>query len=254
MPVQFSLDPHWLLYYLVAFARAMGFVLVALPFALPVVPKTVQGAFGVAVGLGTEPLVARLHLAFPTTGGLIFELAAQLLIGALLGYMGMLFVSVGSAAGSLVGVFGGFATPPALDPLSYNQTPITGEFYNLIWIVLFFVSGADVAVLHGYFLSFSTGVLGHLAFNLHMVVTAVTLLFGAALEIASPVLAVMFFSQVVVGILVKVAPQLYALTFIFPLQILLSFVLMVLSMSVLPHLFDASMRDLLAAERDLLGG
>ncbi|MHB1733975.1 MAG: flagellar biosynthetic protein FliR, partial [Ferrimicrobium acidiphilum] len=70
----------------------------------------------------------------------------------------------------------------------------------------------------------------------------------------SPILAVMFFSQIVVGILTKVAPQLYALTFIFPLQILLSFIMMLVAVPLLPHLFDASIRDLLAAERDLLGG
>ncbi|MHB8189199.1 MAG: flagellar biosynthetic protein FliR [Ferrimicrobium sp.] len=250
----FSVDPVWLLAYMLAFGRAMGFVLVAFPFALPSVPLTARVAIAVAFGIGTETLIAH-NVAIPSTGyGFVEAFGLQFVVGALLGYLAMLFVSVGESAGAMVGLFGGFSPPPALDPLSLNETPLTGQFYGLIWVVLFFVSGADIAVVHGYVASFSMASLDHLSFGLGLIVRAVTILFISSLEIASPVLAVMFFSQVVSGVLVKVAPQLNALTFIFPLQILLSLILMTLSVTLLPHLFDGSMRALLAGERDLLRG
>ena len=252
--MQIAFDAHWLIGYLLAFSRSMGFILVAFPFAMPVVPITARAAIGVAFGLGTESALVHAIVLPTTTGGLIGVATEQLLIGAALGFFAMLFVSLGEAAGGLVGLFGGFSTPPALDPLSLNEVPVTGEFYNLMWIVLFFVSGADVVVIHGYFASFATPNLFHLSFTLGILVKSVTILFVSSLEVASPILAVMFFSQIVVGILTKVAPQLYALTFIFPLQILLSFIMMLVAVPLLPHLFDASIRDLLAAERDLLGG
>jgi len=251
--MQIALDPVALLAFLLAFARAVGFVVVALPFALPVVPRTAQVGIAVAFGIGTEPLAARVPLP-ATTVGLVGQATMQLVIGAALGFCVMLFLSLGESAGGLVGILGGFATPPSLDPLTANEVPITGQFYNLLWIVLFFVSGADVVVVEGYAQSFSAASFVHPATGVALVVRAVTILFASSLEVASPVLAVMFLSQVVVGILVKVAPQLYALTFLFPLQILLSLILMIVSVPILPHLFDAGIRDLLALERDVLGG
>jgi flagellar biosynthetic protein FliR len=252
--VQVAFDAHWLIGYLLAFSRSMGFILVAFPFAMSVVPITARMAIGVAFGIGTESALVHAMVLPTTTGGLIGATAEQLLIGAALGFFAMLFVSLGESAGGLVGLFGGFSTPPAIDPLSSNEIPVTGEFYNFMWIVLFFVSGADVVVIHGYFASFATPNLFHLSFTLGILVKSVTILFLSSLEVASPILAVMFFSQIVVGILTKVAPQLYALTFIFPLQILLSFIMMLIALPLLPHFFDASMRDLLAAEHDLLVG
>jgi flagellar biosynthetic protein FliR len=250
--MQIAFDSVWLMAYLLAFARAMGFVLVGFPFAMAVVPRTAQVAFAVALALGTEPL-ARASLPVDTIQ-LIVALGGQLVIGAMLGYLALAFVSVGQSAGSLVGLFGGFYTPPSLDPLNLVETPVTGGLYNMVWVVLFFVSGADVAVIHGYAATFALGVLTHLTLSGRIVIEAVTITFVSALEVASPILAVMFFSQIVVAILTKVAPQLYALTFIFPLQILLSLIMMIASVTLLPHMFDVSMRDLLAGERDLLGG
>jgi flagellar biosynthetic protein FliR len=251
--MQIALDPVALVGFLLAFARAFGFVVVALPFALPVVPRIAQVGIAVAFGIGTEPLAA--HAPLPATAvGLIGLATMQLVIGAVLGFCVMLFLSLGESAGGLVGILGGFATPPSLDPLTANEVPITGQFYNLLWIVLFFVSGADVVVVQGYAQSFAAASFVHPATGVALVVRAVTILFASSLEVASPVLAVMFLSQVVVGILVKVAPQLYALTFLFPLQILLSLILMIISVPILPHLFDAGIRDLLALERDILGG
>lgn len=251
--MQIALDPTVVIAFLLAFARAMGFVVVAFPFALPVVPRAAQVGVAVAFGIGTEPLAARTVLP-QTTSALIGGATMQLIVGAALGFAVMLFLSLGESAGGMIGILGGFATPPSLDPLTANETPVTGQFYSLLWIVLFFVSGADVVVVQGYAASFATSSLVHPAAGLAMIVRAVTILFASSLEVASPVLAVMFLSQVVVGVLVKVAPQLYALTFLFPLQILLSLVLMVVSVPILPHLFDAGIRDLLALERDLLGG
>ncbi len=90
--------------------------------------------------------------------------------------------------------------------------------------------------------------------GLDVVVKGVTIFFGAAFQIAVPVLAVMFLSQIVLGILVKVAPQLNAMMFAFPLQILLSLVLIFLSLALLPAILSEGLRYAFIAERDLVGG
>jgi flagellar biosynthetic protein FliR len=244
--MQVELALPGLVAFLLASVHALGFVTVAAPFALAGVPSIARLALAVAMGLAG----ASSHVALPhTTPELIAELAAAAITGGLIGFVALALISVGSQAGSLVGLLGGFATPPSLTPLAFGEVPVTGGFYAMLWSALFFVSGADIVVIRGFFLAPSVPIGLHL--SAAIVVQVVTLSFAAGVEVAAPVLAVMFFAQIVAAVLTKVAPQLQPLGFLFPLEILLSLLMMVVALPVVPHLFDAGVRTLLAAERDL---
>jgi flagellar biosynthetic protein FliR len=244
--VQISLQLPWLLAFLLATAHALGFLVLASPFALQTVPRPAQLAL--AVGMGLAGAGSHAHLP-ATTPALVAQLAWSAATGAAIGFVALAAVSIGSQAGSFIGLLGGFVTPPALTPLAFGEVPITGELYGMLWATLFFVSGADVVVLNGFYLASAHPL--SLAASPAVVVQVVTLTFAAGLEVASPVIAVMFFAQIIAAVLTKVAPQLQPLGFLFPLEILLSLVMMVVSLPVVPHLFDAGIRLLLAAERDL---
>ncbi|ACU53126.1 putative flagellar biosynthesis pathway protein [Acidimicrobium ferrooxidans DSM 10331] len=244
--MQISLQLGSVLAFLIATAHALGFVVIAAPFALATVPRTAQLALAVGMGMAG----AAIHTALPaTTPALIGQLAWAAATGALIGFVALAAISIGSQAGSFIGLLGGFVTPPSLTPLAFGEVPVTGDLYGMIWAVLFFVSGADVVVLRGFYLASDASV--HLANTATVIVQSVTLTFAAGLEVAAPVIAVMFFAQIVAAVLTKVAPQLQPLGFLFPLEILLSLIMMVVSLPVIPHLFDAGVRLLLAAERDL---
>ena len=52
--------------------------------------------------------------------------------------------------GALVDQFSGLNLPPALDPLSLDQTPLIAQLYEWIATVLIFVSGADLLLGAGF--------------------------------------------------------------------------------------------------------
>ncbi|MGC8480877.1 MAG: flagellar biosynthetic protein FliR, partial [Acidimicrobiales bacterium] len=134
-----------------------------------------------------------------------------------------------------------------------NQSPVTGTFYGMLWLTLFFVSGADTLVVGGLLSSFGPAtVFAHPEIGFVIVVKSVSVLMGASLQIAAPILAVLFLTQVIIGILVKVAPQVNAFQFSFPLQLILSFGLMTLSLVLLPNFLQGAVHYILAGEQDIL--
>jgi len=251
--VQISLQPALLTGFLLVMARTFGFVFVAQPFALAVIPRAVKVALAVALAVAGAPHIAKVETLPSTTFTLLAQMLAQLVVGWIVGYVTNVFINLGSSAGSAVGLFGGFSPPPSLDPLSLNQSPVTGQLYGLLWMTMFFMSGADTVVVQGLLTLDGTKVLANPEIGMVVIVESVSVLMGASIQIAAPILSVLFLSQVIVGILVKVSPQLNAYTFAFPLQILLSLGLMMLSLALLPEFLASALHYVISAEGDLLG-
>ena len=67
-----------------------------------------------------------------------------------------------------------------------------------------------------------------------VITTDVTTFFAAAVEIAAPVIAVLFATQILLGLLAKAAPQVNVFVFGMPLQVLLALVAVGLALVALP--------------------
>ncbi|NNN14263.1 MAG: flagellar biosynthetic protein FliR [Acidimicrobiaceae bacterium] len=249
-----SLQLTSLVAFLLALARAGGFVFLAMPFSSKMIPRVVQVGVAVALAFGTLHVAMSYPVPIDSSIAFVGQILVQALSGAILGFVVTVFVDIGMAAGSLLGLFGGFSPPPSMDPLSLNQAPALGTFYDLLAITLLFASGGDRLVVAGLIRSMGTEMLSQPSLGLQVIVKSVSIFFGAAFQIAAPVLAVMFLSQVVLGIVVKVAPQLNAMQFMFPLQILLSLTLVLLTLTLVPGILTAGLHYAFIAERDLVGG
>ncbi|MGC8480308.1 MAG: flagellar biosynthetic protein FliR, partial [Acidimicrobiales bacterium] len=121
--MQLSLDPAQLTAFLIGMARAFGFVFVAQPFAVVAIPRSVRTALAIAIGIAGGGRVLHTITVPSDTLTLVMMLGSNLVLGILIGYLVNVFMSIGNAAGSSVGLFGGFSPPPSLDPLSLNQSP-----------------------------------------------------------------------------------------------------------------------------------
>jgi len=68
---------------------------------------------------------------------------------------------------------------------------------------------------------------------------AVTTYFGAALEIAAPLLVVLFLAQVILGLVSRAAPAMNVLSISFPFMILLTILLAGLAVPLVPGAVDS---------------
>jgi flagellar biosynthetic protein FliR len=247
--VEVAVDASWLIAVLVAFARALAWLMVVPPFNNRTVIPSVA-TIGIAAGLAllVGPTIPAASL--PTdTAGLVGSLVVQIVTGVALGFVVNLLLATVTAAGSLLDLAGGLTLPPSVDPLGLDQTPLLGQFYEQVAVVLLFVSGGYLLMVQGFITSFrappfTLGSSGRMA---SIVATDLATFFTSALEIAAPVLAVLFVAQVVLGLLAKSAPQVNVWVLGFPLQIFLALVLAGVGISVLPgyvtHLLTRAVGD-----------
>ena len=72
---------------------------------------------------------------------------------------------------------------------------------------------------------------------------AVTTYFGAAVEIAAPLLVVLFLAQVILGLVSRAAPAMNVLSISFPFMILLTILLAGIAIPLLPNAVDSLVHD-----------
>lgn len=225
---------------LLASVRIIAWLAVVPPFASRAVPAMAKLVLSLGLALAVAPALAEQEL--PTT---TLELAVvaltQVLIGLAMGFVTMLLLSAVAAAGALIDVFGGFALASAFDPLSMNTNTVFGKFHQLLATVLLVVTGGHLLVIGGLlstfkFLPLSEGpaVDGWL----DVLVTAFGMFFAIAVQIALPMIAVLFVADLGLALLTKVAPQLNAINVMFPAKIGLTLLLLGLSFPVLPEALD----------------
>jgi flagellar biosynthetic protein FliR len=226
---------------LLATARATGFVLLAPPFNTRTIPAPVKGALALALSVALFTRIAP-DLPEPTAGFVIVAAVTEVVIGAALGFVVQLFFAAVQFAGDLVDVTGGFAMQPAYDPLSMNTSGAIGRLHYLLATTLLFTSGGHLMIVRGFATSYEGLPVGggvptdHLA---EVLVTAFSMMFLAALQIAGPMVAVLLLADVALALLSRAAPALNIFAIGFPVKIMLTLALLGLTFPLLPPALDA---------------
>lgn len=225
-----------LLTVLLASIRIAAWLMIAPPFATAGVPRTVRmmlaGLLAMVVA-GT----AQEHAPTAEIGPLVVSAAEQLVIGAALGFLTRLLFSAIEAAGSMIDLFGGFSLAAAYDPLMLNTNAVFGRFFGVFTTTLIFATNAHLVILGGLLRTFTAipldATLSMSNFGATLV-HATTNMFIAALQIAGPMIAVLFIADVALGLLSRISPQLNIFSISFPLKIGLTLGLVGLVFTTLP--------------------
>lgn len=232
----FTLDYRFLIAYLLVMARGLAWLMVVPPFSNR---QSVPPMVTIAIASGLSFLIAPTLPAsqLPTdTAGLIGALVINVVTGLAIGFVVFLLISAVTTAGSLLDLLGGLNLPTSIDPLSLDQIPVLGQFYEQIAVVLLFVSGGYLAVIDGFVRSFRAPALSLATFGRLDTVLVLDLAtyFLSGIEIAAPLLIVLFATQIVLALLTKAAPQVNVWILGMPLQVFLAMILVGLGIAVVP--------------------
>jgi len=231
-----SVDGAPLMALLLASVRVVAWLAVVPPFATRGVPAMAKVILALGLSLAVAPTLA--DQALPSTApDLLLSVAAQAVLGLGMGYVTMLLFSAVAAAGALVDLFGGFALASAFDPLGMNFNSVFGRFHQMLAVALLMVSGGHLLVIGGLLSTFELLPLTgwpDLSGWPDVLVTAFSMFFTIAVQIALPMIAVLFVADLALALLTKVAPQLNALNVMYPAKIGLTLLVIGLSFPVLP--------------------
>jgi flagellar biosynthetic protein FliR len=227
-------DP--LVAYLLASLRIAAWFVVVPPFSSRAVPAAAKVVLSLALAFAVAPALAEQP---PPQGpvALLLTAVTQVVVGVGMGFVTYLLFAAVSAAGGLVDVFGGFALSQGFDPLSTTMSTVFGQFHQLLATVLLFATGGHMVVIGGLLKTFDVLPLGEspqVDGASDVLVTAFGMFFLTAVQIALPMIAVLFVADLGLALLTKVAPQLNALSVMFPAKIGLTLLLVGLALPVLP--------------------
>ena len=224
--------------YLLASVRIVSWLAVVPPFSGRSVPMMAKVVLGLGLAFAAVPDGGSIPLS---TVSLLLNVGTQVLVGVAMGFVTQLLFGAIAAAGSLIDVFGGFSLASGFDPLSMNANTVFGKFHQMLATVLLFVTGGHLLVIGGllrtfHFLPLGTSPEWQTAPD--VLLTAFGLFFTTAVQIALPMVAVLFLSDLGLALLTKVAPQLNAFNVMFPVKVGMTLLLVGLSFPVLPQAVD----------------
>jgi flagellar biosynthesis protein FliR len=237
-------------------ARAAGFVLLSPPFNSRSIPAPVKGALALALSVALMSRIAP-ELPEPTAGFLVVGAVTEVVIGAALGFVVQVLFAAVQYAGDLIDMTGGFMLQPAYDPLAMTMSSSVGRLHHLLAVTLLFTSGGHLLIVRGFATSYEglpvggsvpTDQLGA------VLVTALSMMFLAALQIAGPLVAVLLLADVALALLSRAAPALNIFAFGFPVKIMLTLALLGLTFPLLPAALDGLLDQAVRAMVSLRGG
>jgi flagellar biosynthetic protein FliR len=235
--MQFHVQTATLVTLLLVTARIVAWSAVAPPMATAGLPMRIKTIASVALALPLLP-VAQPHAPPAETGPLVSALVIQVVTGAALGFLTRLLFSAIEAAGSLLDVGANFSLAAAYDPMTSSSNGAFGRFYALLCTTLIFATNVHLLIFGGFLRTFAAVPLdaGVSLSRLDRAITSgITEMFLAALQIAGPLLVVLFIADLALGLLNRIAPQLNAFAMSFPLKIGLTLMLVGFTFLLLPQ-------------------
>jgi flagellar biosynthetic protein FliR len=239
--VNIPIDLNWIEAVMLASVRFTTFVFIAPPFSYNAIPAQIKVMLSIGLAIAVSPRITQSYHSLDTAG-FLGALVLEILVGAVLGFLVMVVFSAMQSAGNLIDMFGGFQLAQAFDPQAMVNGAQFTRLFQMVTIALMFTSGAYQLVLGGLTRSFTALPIGgglDLSSPASAMIKATTQMFLASVQIAGPLIVVLFLADAGLGLLTRVAPALQAFAMGFPLKILLTLTLVVVVFVAIPQIVES---------------
>lgn len=216
------------------------------------VPLRVKAGLALLISLLLAPSIPiKLPQLHSESGGEIYFFAiamcGEALIGIVIGFAARIIFMGVRLAGDIIGTQIGFSIANVIDPASNTQVSVITQFQYMAALVIFLAVDAHhtfiIAIAESYrFVSpfdyhFSGSLIQHiLIFSNEMFVTAV--------KICAPVMAVILFTNVGLGVMARTVPQINIFIVGFPLQICVGLIILALTSPFFAKIVQAALLGL----------
>ena len=238
--------------YFFPLARILALLASSPPFSNAALPRRVRLALGLAICIAIVPALPRLPVIEPASGTGLLILAQQMLIGFAMGLTLRLAFSAIDFMGTLVSYQMGLGFATAYDPQSTSQTPVVSEMLGVLATLIFLVINGHLMVLATLTQSFTLLPIGTwpLAPSWLNVAHAGAIVFTSGMLLALPIVITLLITNIALGVLGRVAPQLNLIAIGFPVTIILGFVGLLIALAHLStpllQLYEHSLQAMLA--------
>jgi flagellar biosynthetic protein FliR len=230
-----QLVPNDLFSLLLIFARIGSAVMLLPGFGEVFVPARARLGIALAISIIVAPVVAQTLPALPQNLiRLLLVVGGEVGIGLFIGAMTRTMLSALHVAGVVVGFQTSLSNTTLFDPSNAQQGVLIAAFLNILGVLLIFTADLHRLMLAGLVDSyrvFHPGELPPLGDVSGVAVTIVGRSFDLGLQIAAPFVVVGLVFYVGLGLLSRLMPQIQVFFIAVPLQTVLGFLVMMLTLS-----------------------
>lgn len=245
--MEVDLALHSVYAFILVMVRIVAFLIIAPPFNSTAIPMRVKGMVAAAIALPLTPRFVDDVVAITNLPQLVTAVVFQIVAGLSVGLVVLILFSAVQMAGMYIDYFSMFAMSAMLDPVTGAQTSIFGRIYNWIAVALLFASGGHLLLLRGLLQSFE--VVPAAAIDLGRVSEILVLnldrMVMSALQIGAPILAVLFLTDLSLGLVSRAVPSLNVFQLAFPVKTLLVVSLAALGVAMMPGAVETVVGDIL---------
>ena len=217
-------------------------------FGEQLVPMRVKAGLSLVIAILLFPVVSSFVPPVPDSFlPLFFMMFSEALIGAALGFTARLIFAAAQLAGEVMGMQIGFSVANVIDPVSRAHISLIGQVQYVFAILIFLLTNAH----HVFFsaIADSFQIAPSLFFHssadwLGFFVSLTRNMFILAVKLSIPVIAVVFLSNIGLGIVARTVPQINVFIVGFPLHIAIGLIFLGLAIPLSGMLLQNAYSDL----------
>ncbi|MEK4228747.1 flagellar biosynthetic protein FliR [Solibacillus sp. FSL H8-0538] len=196
--------------------------------------------------------------AFAFDGNYILLILKEAITGLTIGLTAMMVMSAVQIAGGFIDFQMGFAMANIIDPQTGAQTPLMGQFFNfLVLLVLLAINGHHL-ILDGIFYSYQFIPIDQVFPNfgdqntVEFMMKLFVAVFAIAFQMSAPIIATLFLVTLALGITGKTVPQMNIFVIGFPIKIAVGFLVLFITMGLMVKVMQSLIEMMILAMRNLM--
>ncbi|MFC7745811.1 flagellar biosynthetic protein FliR [Lentibacillus kimchii] len=184
-------------------------------------------------------------------------LMKEAIVGLLIGLLAYIILAAVQIAGGFVDFQMGFAIANVVDPQTGAQSPLIGQYFNIIALMFLLSVNGHHLLIDGIFNSFELiPIDAFIPFEnagiAQFIIETFNQMFLIAFQMAMPIVGCLFLVDVALGIIARTVPQMNVFVVGLPLKIFVSFVVIFLFLSLYVVLVQHVFETMFTAMRDLM--
>jgi flagellar biosynthesis protein FliR len=193
----------------------------------------------------------------PIDGNYILLIMKEAMIGLIIGLAATIIISIVQIAGGFIDFEMGFAMANIVDPLTGAQSPMMGQFFNLLILYLLIATNGHHLILDGIYYSYQFIPINHFpnfgdADMAEFTVKLIAVVFSVAFQMSAPLVAALFLLTLAIGITGKTVPQLNIFIIGFPLKIIVGFLVLFISMGIMIEVMQKVIELMITVMREFM--
>lgn len=242
--------------YLLVLARVTSFIITVPLFSYRAIPMTQRVIFAAVVSFMMSYTIQVPDLEID--GIYILLVMKEVVTGLFIGLIAYIVMSAIQIAGGFIDFQMGFAIANIIDPQTGAQSPLLGQFFNALAILLMLALNAHHLLLDGIFYSYQFIPADLLWPNFgggnvaEFVLRTFVQVFAIAFQMAIPIVATLFLVDLTLGITARTVPQLNIFVVGFPIKIGVSFLVLATMLTVMIAVMRKLFEVMIMTMRDIM--